>query len=507
MNILLVDDDALFIRKTIEGMQWKKIGIDKVFSADDMQQALNIIKDFSIDIMITDIEMPRGNGLELLGVVTKKYKEVDSIVLSGYAHFSYAQKAMEYGAKRFLLKPVSNSELEVTLKEIIEFRKKADDNKSYKRNNFCFKSIENEKKLKDEVANIATSEDNSFYCEICLRILHDSKKNETDLKLLMRMINNVISEFLSQSDFLYSTLFQLDYGKYIILIQKRDEKQSVTEELGKIQTYIKETLQLLSCFYVDKIAKGYEIVNNHNAFIEKCRRLVFCEQSIISIENYSLDNQIEEIDYENLKAELKAGNLEDAKNYLILHIDNLVDGYKIDFESFKYLYEKVKCLAEYFVERQGVDFDEMFEENEMDSKMKLALRSVSGMKGYITFMFARLEGVRNLTNGKKQLVQQIKDYISEHLSEDLTRSKLAKIVNFSEDYVARFFRAETGMTISGYVMEKRMEKAMYYLDETQMSIGDISFEVGFNNFSYFSKTFKMYTGKTPNEYRIRKKED
>ena len=60
------------------------------------QQALQVLNCIPIDIMLTDLEMPRGNGLELLEKVLQEYKSVDTLVISGYAHFSYAQKAMEF---------------------------------------------------------------------------------------------------------------------------------------------------------------------------------------------------------------------------------------------------------------------------------------------------------------------------------------------------------------------------------------------------------------------------
>lgn len=90
----------------------------------------------------------------------------------------------------------------------------------------------------------------------------------------------------------------------------------------------------------------------------------------------------------------------------------------------------------------------------------------------------------------------LKRYISEHISEELTRKKLAQSIHFSEDYVARLFKTETGKSISTYVMEQRMELAKRYIAESSMSISDVAMMVGYSNFSYFSKTFKDYTGKT-----------
>lgn len=105
-----------------------------------------------------------------------------------------------------------------------------------------------------------------------------------------------------------------------------------------------------------------------------------------------------------------------------------------------------------------------------------------------------MEKATETDNGKRQLVEKLKKYIEEHLNEELSRTQLSNSVNFSGDYVARVFKMITGKTLSEYIMDRRIERAKEYLLETDMSVGNISYEVGFNNFSYFSKAFKEHTG-------------
>lgn len=90
-----------------------------------MQQACTVLETFSVDIVVTDVEMVRGNGLELLSWIAEKKYPVETVVVSGYAHFSYVQKAMEYGCRRYLLKPVSGKELSGVLSEIIRQKKQS----------------------------------------------------------------------------------------------------------------------------------------------------------------------------------------------------------------------------------------------------------------------------------------------------------------------------------------------------------------------------------------------
>lgn len=509
MNILLVDDDKLFIRKTIEGIKWDEIGIHRVFSAEDLQQALQVLNCFSVDIMLTDIEMPRGNGLELLEKVTQSYQSVDTLVISGYAHFSYAQKAMEFGAKRFLVKPVSNSELRETLKEIITDRK---NNDTYHR-----KSVENVWaegytiiKGKDDVLGelyqIASNcPKEAYFCEVEFRILYKEAKSKTEKKLLICMINNVIMGFFDESSLALARIFQTERKRWKILIRKNSAEESITGILTRIQNYLEEMLHLQSCFYVGRTGTMTEVISNHDCFTQLCDNMIFFEQSILFQENCEkrLCGQVYLLDHAQLGDQFVNGDIFDVKKKILEYIKTLKKEQRADVRIFRKLLEHIDKMTMQYIEKHHVDFSQIFDEDEYQDKHNKALGSLQGMCDFVAYDMERLEGVRYLGSEKKQLVEKLKAFIDEHLNEELTRSRLSDSINFSGDYVARFFRAETGKTISEYIMEQRMERAKHYLIETKMSIGDISCEVGFNNFSYFSKAFKVYTGKTPNEYRVK----
>ena len=346
-----------------------------------------------------------------------------------------------------------------------------------------------------------------YFCEIVLQIMHQQTKSDTEKKLLIRMINNVIMEFLGGSCFASAILFQLDEEKWEIIVGKNSKEDSVISELTNVQKYLEETLQLQSCFYVGTPGLIEDVINNHKLFEDICDNLIFCEQSILLQEDFEKGECIQApcMDYEQLGLKFKEGDISQVKEDIIEYIKCMKEEHKAILKVFRELLTNINDLTMLFLERHNMDFLQVFDEEEYENKKNKSLKSTLGMQEFVNYTMGRLEGIKDQGNGKKQLVNKLKEYILNHLNEDLTRSRLAASINFSEDYVARFFRAETGKTISEYVMEQRMEKAKYYLDETQMSIGDISFEVGYNNFSYFSKTFKMYTGKTPNEYRARKK--
>lgn len=123
------------------------------------------------------------------------------------------------------------------------------------------------------------------------------------------------------------------------------------------------------------------------------------------------------------------------------------------------------------------------------------------MLGFVQWVFETLKGCGKERKSQEDVVSQVKDYIENHLNEELSRSRLAKIVFLSEDYVSKLFKTTTGMSIPGYIAARRIEKAKEYLSHSNLPVSRIALEVGYSNFSYFSKTFRDLTGMTPNEYR------
>lgn len=119
-RVFLADDEiweTIGLKKLIEksGLPIQVIG-----EAENGIVALEQIEKKKPDILITDIRMPGLNGLELAEEIRKKELELDIIVLSGYAEFEYAKKALQYGVCDYLLKPVEQEDLNQVMKKVIE---------------------------------------------------------------------------------------------------------------------------------------------------------------------------------------------------------------------------------------------------------------------------------------------------------------------------------------------------------------------------------------------------
>ncbi len=112
MVILLVDDEIPAIQGIIGIVNWKRLSIENVLTAYSMEEAIQVFESNSVDLLLTDIEMDNGTGLDLIEYVNQNHKGCINMILSSYPDFSYAQKAIELGAFSYLIKPIDDHDLE-----------------------------------------------------------------------------------------------------------------------------------------------------------------------------------------------------------------------------------------------------------------------------------------------------------------------------------------------------------------------------------------------------------
>lgn len=118
MNVLLVEDERT-IRQGLRDLLENVIGgVSVSWEAQNGKEALQILKKEVPDLLITDVRMPKMNGLDLIAQAKYLHSFLSVVVISGYDEFDYAKKAMRYGVKHYLLKPVNRSELAMVLEEI-----------------------------------------------------------------------------------------------------------------------------------------------------------------------------------------------------------------------------------------------------------------------------------------------------------------------------------------------------------------------------------------------------
>ena len=117
-SVLLTDDEELALLGLEEGVDWEKLNVEKIYKSHSKDTAIRMLNMYPIDIIITDIEMPNGNGIELIRWLRENKPEVKAVFYTGHAEFAYAQEALRLGVEDYLLKPIPYDELEIILQNI-----------------------------------------------------------------------------------------------------------------------------------------------------------------------------------------------------------------------------------------------------------------------------------------------------------------------------------------------------------------------------------------------------
>jgi len=120
MNVILVDDEEVAVNALRRRVDWKKYGFEEVLVANSAKQAQDVFQRQPVDVMLCDIEMPQGSGLELFEWVKIYFPDVECVYVTCHPEFDYVRKALQLGSADYLLKPIDYEELDEILSQLAE---------------------------------------------------------------------------------------------------------------------------------------------------------------------------------------------------------------------------------------------------------------------------------------------------------------------------------------------------------------------------------------------------
>jgi two-component system response regulator YesN len=120
MHILIVDDEPVIRKGIVRMVETYSPSFTKIQTAENGLSALERIRTTEPDLVLTDVRMPKMDGLELCRVLNEEFPHIKTVVISGYSDFEYAQKSMNYGVRHYLLKPVTKSDVHEMLDQLIK---------------------------------------------------------------------------------------------------------------------------------------------------------------------------------------------------------------------------------------------------------------------------------------------------------------------------------------------------------------------------------------------------
>lgn len=106
-NLLLVDDELPVLEGLKCALDWSEYGFKQVYTSQCAEDAMQIMKEHRIDLLILDILMPGMNGLEMLRAIRTRHPQTHCILISAHSKFEYAREALRLNVENYLLKPIT----------------------------------------------------------------------------------------------------------------------------------------------------------------------------------------------------------------------------------------------------------------------------------------------------------------------------------------------------------------------------------------------------------------
>mgnify|MGYP001249963501 CR=1 FL=1 len=522
LKAIIADDEVRIIQLLRSLIDWEELGIEIVAEANNGMDALLYVKKIKPDILITDIRFPGIDGLEL----TKRVYEIDptisTVIISGYKQFEYAHTALKYGVVEYLLKPINKENLENTLRKICvkkfknaehiqdveKLKKRSELTTTRLRNQYIQDCLDQNMSL-DRIENINKEYCYSFIDEPVISIyvyINVDGENYID-SYIIEKTRNTIAEIY---DSIFHEYHMFENGTGLILIANFMAKQK--EEVNRISAKTIDKIRLKLEFYENvKIAIsvssiGQSPIDLKELIPEVVRGLtakcIIGSKEVVFIEKYNLDKTDEflsDTDKIRIVGLVETFESEVLKNWILEKYD---DSEKLLFERPWLAFEGALEIATVFV---SVSMDGDNQKMFLDTLTK-ELMPIDNIVDLKNLLVTRLSEALTRKYDEKKLrnsqpVRLAKQYMQNHLSEQITIEDVANYVDLSYTYFSGLFKNETGTTVSQYLLNIRIEYAKKLIKETRMNLSEISESVGYSDAKHFSKTFKKNVKISFKEYK------
>ena len=514
MRVLIVDDEVYAVEAIREMVDWEALGIGEVVSAYSMKQAQKLLIEKPCDILICDIEMPRGSGLELLSWMREEGMDTVALFLTSHANFNYANRAIKLDTFDYILKPADPAEIQKVLSRAVE---KVEENRVQKRR----------------------LEQAGYWDDSAVQ-----RMEEFILRVADGRIPADREEIFRQARLSHLSEISLDGEFYPLLIQLRAETED-EKEWGKglveygLKNILAETLyagaeegsriplipQLTPRHY---LAFVYDRWQRWGDFLSLCRSalsaclsampsaVTFYPGEPVAIEGVASETEAllkrasDNILYDNtVYLPPPAGILQQEEESWQKVLDEGADldelGALLDraarggLLTRTYL-RRMFVRTQDYIDRHGAGTPHGGAVSDIEQLQATA--SLDGMKDWLARSLSRVpERELDERQDTRDVVEILRRYIRGHLNEELGRNELAQLVYLNPDYLSHIFRERVGVPLVDFITAERMKKARELLLSTDLPIRDVALAVGYANISYFSRQFKRAQGQTPLEFR------
>lgn len=529
-KVLLVDDEAHITRNLEKVIPWGMLGLEVAGIAKNGVEALQLLEQENISLLLCDIRMPVMDGLELVRIVREREIPCDIIMLSGYQDFAYTRAAIQYGVNDYVLKPIPYDELTGVIARIMNARRSRQKQLNEEQQKLDrMHDLANGKILYDIIMDYADSSGNHWILPgdehamqqfvvivFDLDIVSEKTKDwrdwsDKDRKLWNFAVCNVLREKLQENE-LHHAVIQMRDGEWCVLIENdRMEQFNIAAAhswaemlLSAVKKHVK--LSLFAGIYreyatIANLSKAYKSVQLGMQLTPVHDAIAIYPSDK---EKASPENQAFWVTAEKMISAVKRGDIAAVD-------DQLQDMTKQLQQMNDLSYDRIKPLLHFFVLNLMREMKEMaIFTREREEVLWRRLDRRFGVKDLLSFIRQVTYAVAEKSIDKKKQSEvsmaEAKLFLDRNLYRDLSVEEAATHIGLSTSYFSLLFKQTYSETFIEYVTRQRMERAKIMLLESQKSVAQIAKEVGYAERRYFTKVFMKYTGDNPTEYRSKQHE-
>lgn len=526
MRLLIVDDDVPTVSVIKDSIKWASLGIRSVKTAYSVVQAKNILEKHGADIVISDVEMPRQSGIDLLVWIREQGMDTEFILLTCHEKFEYAAKAIKLSATEYLTKPYDAQIMELSVKRAMENIIQRDEGKAAPLPGAPQVGASRQEHLRFwlYLYNGITQPDKASVCreiekggldidfkgKFCLVLTKcmgfEQYKAEIGNELFFYGMEDIHASILggqetntisvrrmAEGALWFITATPCEKAYMARLIQKCTKLEAACRNFAKVKITCCVGNPCCLENLPDKMQHLQQLIQQNTAFYGK----VFTEDS--AADPAAGASQI--LDIDQMVQWLRQRDKVALLNYLKEILEDKTENKTLTGRSLFIIKQEVLQAAYAYLHQAGVQATLLFNDESSRKLSDKTMESSVDMLRWVNFMLDRIFTHEKELKQSGNLIQQINAYIHQHYKEEMDRKTIAERFHLTPEYLAKLYKKRTGTYLGDYIRDCRVEQAKVLLRNKDVRVADVAGAVGFDNFSYFSTVFRKCVGQTPNEYR------
>lgn len=485
-KLIIVEDESQMNKQLTKILDWENIGFEIAASFENGADAIEYINHNHVDAVLTDIRVPVISGIELSKICHTSHPNIKFVFISAYRNFEYARSAIRYNVVDYVTKPITYSDFFDAMVSLYnEIDKLNHISALEERSDFLDDEIVfmRQEYLSSYVLGvidsdtliyhlgkigIAIDKDNCTCAQIKIKILNYTDFITNTWTHERDRFYNTVNKFITpENDYAYFSVSQYinDTVELMVIGKDRFPEKMFTKIITEYMNTLTDNLKMLL-----KLDITYDIL-----------QLV---KNISSLKKYQVSKS----------SATQLSNM--VMSYI--HNDSPAEAMRT-LQIVKKIFSSNSVQAEKFCRHLFSELSTL-SEDPYDLRIQfLGISDVNRMFEFLADQISELKGYGQTDT--EDAMDKAMEYIKHHYTENLTLADVSHYVALSSGYFSSLFKQKNGEKFIDYLSKLRIAKARELLENSAIKITAIANLVGYKDAQYFHRVFKLYTGKTPSQYR------